>query len=72
VEAVTAADETMQRFVVYRCPRTGMRVQATFAAKDGEEAEDRSQNYQSVSCPACARMHFVNVKTGKLLGPDTE
>jgi glucan 1,3-beta-glucosidase len=32
----------MQRFIVYRCPATGMKVQATFAAKESEEAEDRS------------------------------
>jgi hypothetical protein len=57
----------MQRFIVYRCPATGMKVQATFASKDSEEAEDRSQIYQTVSCPACAGAHIVNVKTGKVL-----
>jgi hypothetical protein len=62
----------MQRFVVYRCPAAGMGVQAIFAAKDSEEDGDRSQNYQSVSCPACGAIHFVNVKTGKLLARNTE
>jgi hypothetical protein len=58
----------MQRFIVYRCPATGMKVQASFAARDSEEAEDRSQIYQTVTCPACAGTHIINLKTGKMLG----
>ena len=61
----------MQR-IVYRCPAAGMKVQAMFAAKDGEKAEDRSQLYEIVSCRACAAMQFINVKTGQILGRDTE
>ena len=49
-----------------------MKVQAMFAAKDGEKAEDRSQLYEIVSCRACAAMQFINVKTGQILGRDTE
>jgi hypothetical protein len=54
----------MHRFLVFRCPATGMKVQATFAAKD--EAEDRSETYETVSCPACAGVHFINLKTGRI------
>jgi hypothetical protein len=57
----------MHRFLVFRCPATGMKVQATFAAKDSEEAEDRSRLYETVSCPVCAGTHFINVTTGKML-----
>jgi hypothetical protein len=24
--------------------------------------------YQSIVCPACARLHFINRKTGRVLG----
>ena len=57
----------MQRFLVFRCPATGMKVQATFAAKDSEETDHRSEIYETVSCPACAGTHFVDVKSGKML-----
>jgi hypothetical protein len=25
-------------------------------------------SYQQIACPACAQSHFINTKTGKLLG----
>ena len=31
-----------------------------------------SDEYQSVTCLACAQMHFVNPNTGKVLGADDE
>jgi len=71
-ESASPHHKAMQSFVVYRCHATSMKVQVLFAAKDSAQAEDRFQNYQSVSCPACGATHFVNVKTGKLLGRDTE
>ena len=58
----------MQRFLVYRCPNTGMKVQASFVCNDGKEAEDRSELYETAYCPACGSVHFVNLRTGKLLG----
>ena len=45
-----------------------MKVQASFAWKDGKEVEDRSQLYETVNCPACASAHFLNLRTGNLLG----
>jgi hypothetical protein len=30
----------------------------------------RDTEYEGVTCPACAKLHFVNRKTGKLLGQD--
>jgi hypothetical protein len=32
---------------------------------------DRTDSYEAVTCPACARLHLVNVTTGKMLS-DTE
>jgi hypothetical protein len=58
---------TMQRFLVYRCPNTGMNVQASFVLKDGDEPEDRSELYETANCPACGSVHLVNRSTGKLL-----
>jgi len=41
--------------VIYRCPKTGMKVQAWFA----DAPADDSHTYVSLRCPACARLHLV-------------
>jgi hypothetical protein len=53
---------------LYRCPNTGRRVQG-FIADDPEADRDE---YQSVTCLACAQLHLVNPNTGKVLGGDDE
>ena len=58
---------TVQRFLVFRCPTTDMKVQASFVWKDGDEAERRFELYETVNCPACASTHFFNLRTGRLL-----
>jgi hypothetical protein len=51
---------------IFTCPVTGLNVQHRL-----NEDEDASENeYEAVNCPACTRLHLVNVKTGKLLGQD--
>jgi hypothetical protein len=30
------------------------------------------QTYEGTTCPACARLHFINRKTGVVLGQDGE
>jgi hypothetical protein len=35
-------------------------------AKD--PSTDQANDYESVTCPACLRIHFINKTTGKLLG----
>jgi hypothetical protein len=35
---------------------------------DKDASTDQANEYQSVTCPACLRLHFVNKTTGKLLG----
>ena len=49
---------------LYRCPATGQTVQGWSA----EEVTDDDTTYESVACVACTQMHFVNPKTGKVLG----
>jgi hypothetical protein len=50
--------------ILIRCPNTGMKVQHWLA----ETPAEPNGSYLHVACPACARLHFVNSKTGKLLG----
>ena len=52
---------------LYRCPNTGYNVQA-LAADDPEEDD----TFVQVTCLACAQLHLVNPKTGKVLGAEDE
>lgn len=53
---------------LYRCPNTGRQVQG-WSADDPTEDGD---TYQSVTCLACAQLHLVNPKTGKVIGAEDE
>ena len=50
---------------VYRCPNTGLRIQAIAAA---EEITDDEHTFEPVTCVMCQQVHVVNLFTGKLLG----
>lgn len=50
--------------VIYKCPRTAMKVQAWVA----EEHPQAASTFELVRCPACTQVHFVNRADGKLLG----
>jgi hypothetical protein len=50
--------------VLFTCPTTKMMVQH-WLDDDDDAPEDE---FRSIACPACTRQHFVNRKTGKLLG----
>jgi hypothetical protein len=50
--------------ILFTCPATKMVVQHWL--DDGDEVPE--DNYEGVDCPACAQVHFINRKTGKLLG----
>ena len=54
--------------LIFTCPATRMNVQHWL-----EGGRDIQENqYESVICKACTRLHFINRKTGKLLGyPDS-
>jgi hypothetical protein len=53
---------------IFKCPSTGLNVQEWIDDDDG--ASDNE--FQGLTCPACARLHFLNRKTGKLLGEKEE
>ena len=63
-------DVTMDRLIIFRCPATGFDVQTLWAPHDREEKQ--GPHYESVTCPSCAQLHFVNRKTGKLLGREKD
>jgi hypothetical protein len=51
---------------LYRCPNTGQKAQ-------GLTVEEAFENtYEAILCVACRRLHFVNPKTGKVVGQDDE
>ncbi len=52
---------------LYRCPVTQLTVQG-FVADD--PTEDRDEGFEAVKCTGCAWTHWVNPKTGKVLGED--
>jgi hypothetical protein len=50
---------------LFTCPSTNLNVQHW--RDDGDE--DVSDNeYEAITCKACARLHLINRKTGKVLG----
>jgi hypothetical protein len=51
--------------ILYQCPTTSELVQHFIAEEPDAEDEDR---YDSVECPACAYVHFINRATGKIMG----
>ena len=51
---------------LFTCPNTQFRVQHWL-----ESDEDMSEDdYEGIVCQACAGLHFVNPKTGKVLGEE--
>jgi hypothetical protein len=48
---------------LYRCPHTGVMVQAVVA-----DPTPQGEVFEPVICIACTRVHLVNPKTGKVLG----
>jgi hypothetical protein len=56
----------MERLIIYSCPITALEVQTLLQPPD--RAGKEGKQYESLTCPSCTRLHFVNRKTGKLLG----
>lgn len=55
----------MGRHILFKCPRTGLKVQHWLDdVPDGQP----EASYQSVNCPSCSWAHFINRRTGRLLG----
>jgi uncharacterized protein YbaR (Trm112 family) len=58
----------MPTLLLFSCPITRMKVQHWL-----DSDEDTSANeYEAITCQACARIHLINRKTGKLLGQEDE
>jgi hypothetical protein len=53
---------------VFTCPATSMNVQHWL----DDDKDAPADEYRAVICPACTRLHFLNRKTGRLLGQDEE
>jgi hypothetical protein len=51
--------------LVFRCTQTRTNVQVWLPEATQPECAD---SYEAVACPACARVHLINRKTGKMLG----
>jgi hypothetical protein len=51
--------------LVFKCPDTSFNVQHWI---EDDEDDAPGNRYESVACLACTRVHFINRKTGKLLG----
>jgi hypothetical protein len=58
----------MSGHFLFKCPRTLLNVQGWL-----DDKEDAGENdYQPITCPACATLHFFNLKSGKMLGHEDE
>jgi hypothetical protein len=58
----------MMAAFLFTCPETNLRVQHW---RDDDESVPENE-YEGISCPACTKVHFINRKTGKLLGEEEE
>ncbi len=53
------------RNIIFTCPLTSQNVQHRFEATSDHD-------YESVTCLACAGVHFIDLRTGKMLRRDKE
>ena len=58
----------MRHAILFICPETKLNVQHWI----GNEEDVQEDEYESVDCPACAKLHFVNRKTGKLMAREDQ
>jgi hypothetical protein len=56
----------MERLIIHRCPISALEVQTPLQPFDRRRGGKK--HYESLTCPSCTRLHFLNRKTGKLLG----
>jgi len=54
-------------FCIFTCPNTSLPVQQWVEGGDVAENE-----YRSIVCNACTKVHFINPMTGKVLGQREE
>jgi hypothetical protein len=56
----------MADLIVFRCPQTGMNVQTHLEKRQGHEG----RSFESFTCPACTRLHFIDLTTGQPMSRD--
>jgi hypothetical protein len=61
----TTASTSKMGKLIFRCTRTGMNVQIEMPEM---ASTDHADSYESLTCPACTRIHLINKTTGKMLG----
>jgi hypothetical protein len=49
--------------IEFRCPQTGQDVRASAQQRKADVL------FESVTCPACTRLHFVDAATGSVFPP---
>lgn len=53
---------------LFTCPSTALKVQHRL----DDDADAPETEYEAITCKACARLHLINRKTGRLLGQHDE
>jgi hypothetical protein len=56
----------MADLIVFRCPQTGMHVQTHLEKQQRSEG----RRFESVACPACTRVHFIDLASGQPISRD--
>jgi hypothetical protein len=64
-EALTYSRD-MSGHIIFKCPYTAIDVQHWLA--DVPTSAGADDGYETLSCQACTKLHFVNRSSGKLLG----
>ena len=55
--------------IIFKCPTTGLNIQ--WLAEEIQRADEGPGiPFEVIKCPACTRMHLLNLSTGKLLGDE--
>lgn len=50
----------MADLIVFRCPQTGMNVQTLLE----KQLRQEGRSFASFTCPACMRLHFIDLASG--------
>ncbi|WGD55993.1 hypothetical protein QA641_20110 [Bradyrhizobium sp. CB1650] len=51
----------MADFIVFQCPQTGMNVQTHLE----KQPKLQRRSFEAFTCPACTRVHFIDLATGR-------
>jgi hypothetical protein len=62
------SDKGWMGTMLFTCPVTEMSVQHWL----DDDNDAQHDEYETVVCNACTRLHFINRKTGRLLGQKVE